>query len=139
MAHRTGFTQDWKACIAILNNYGDAYPRGEKRSGVAGKNKMIKNLTFVVLLSVSMLGCDVRDKAVVGTVYNRELADALQRRDVFDKKRAALTFDSGGKLKGPGSIFSFGKNKSSPAFLIAQLMTPPEPPKKRRIGFIADA
>ena len=56
---------------------------------------MIKNLTFVVLLSVSMLGCEVRDKAPVGAVYNRELADALQRRDVFDKERAALTFDSG--------------------------------------------
>ena len=87
--------QDWKGCVAILNNYGDAYNRKKKRSGVAGKNKMIKNLTFAVLLSVSMLGCEARHQATIGVVYNRELADALQRRDVFDKKRAVLTFDSG--------------------------------------------
>ena len=56
---------------------------------------MIRNIFFVVLLSVSMLGCDARPQAVVGTVYNRELADALQNRQIFKKKRAALTFDSG--------------------------------------------
>lgn len=56
---------------------------------------MTKNIVFFVLLGASMTGCDARRQVVDGTVYNRELADALQRPAVFDKKRAALTFDSG--------------------------------------------
>lgn len=57
---------------------------------------MIKRPFFVILLSVSLLGCEVPPKgAVVGTICNREVADALRQRDILDKKRAALTFDSG--------------------------------------------
>lgn len=55
---------------------------------------MIKNF-FVVLLGVSMLGCATRPQAAGGAVYNRELADALQRPAVVEKRRAALTFASG--------------------------------------------
>lgn len=56
---------------------------------------MIKDVFFVLLLSVSLLGCEAPPKgAVVATVYNREVADVLQQRDILDKKRAALTFDS---------------------------------------------
>ena len=56
---------------------------------------MTKSVALVVLLSVSMLGCDARTQAAVGAVYHRELADALQRPAVLVEKRAALTFDSG--------------------------------------------
>lgn len=57
---------------------------------------MTRDLFFVFALSVLLAACQERQETtVVGSVYNSELANALQQRQIFNKKRAAIAFNSG--------------------------------------------
>lgn len=56
---------------------------------------MIRNIAFIIVVNVLVAACQERREVSSVTLYNSELANALQDRQILNKKRAALTFESG--------------------------------------------